>query len=264
MRRLVGALAAVVLTCTGCTSWFGGDDDAEPQPSSAEPSTSLASIGIDWPEADGELAVPDELIGRMAGLLTDWAQVSTLDEDARYSAAPIDEVAATLPEKVGAALRAQTKDAVSPGLGVANVFADDVTVVGAPRVTTAWKISSEVDDADAPYVLLELQTRAAYEVRVGDDGPTRVVGVLRVHGLSAYPGTTDDFGVSGGWQEFGAVDCALATDDDLVPDSNLQAAELDLQTFVTVGSGERVEMPSLGDDQQVDAEYLERCRNSST
>lgn len=264
MRTLVGALVAILLACTACTS--GADDDAEPQPAAAssteDPAVSFASVGIDWPEAEDDLvpadrpATPDgfddELLDRMAGILTGWAQVSTLDQDAE------------LPAEVDTAWREQTKDAVSPELAIANVFGDDVTVVGKPRVTTAWKQSTEVDDAGKEYVLLELQTRAAYEVRVGDDTPTRVIGVLRVHGLSAYPDTTDDLGVSGGWQEFGATDCALALDDALVPDGNLDAARLDLQTFVTIGDGTTLEMPSLGAEQQVDAEYLKRCRASAT
>lgn len=278
MRRLVGALAAVLLACTACTT--GSDAAPDPRPTtpapaspSQEPAISLASVGIDWPEA-GELTTDDapdapdgfdaELLDRMAGILTDWAQASTLDEDAWYSATPADAVVAALPERVGAALKDQTQADVSPGLAVATAFAEEVTVVGAPRITTAWKQSTEVDDAGRQYVLLELQTRAAYEVRLGDDAPTRVIGVLRVHGLSAYPDTTDDFGVSGGWQEFGAIDCALALDDDLIPDGNLAAAKTDLETFVEIGDGATVEMPSLGDDQQVDAEYLQRCAASST
>ncbi|MET0930327.1 MAG: hypothetical protein ABWX74_12450 [Aeromicrobium sp.] len=264
MLRLVGTLVAVLMACTACTS--GSDPAAEPQATAASPTeesaVSLGSVGIDWPEASGDLApadppaspdgFDDELLGRMGDVLTEWAQASTLDTDAE------------LPAEIDTAWREQTKDAVSPRLAIANVFADDVTVVGPPRVTTAWRQSTEIDDAGKEYVLLELQTRAAYEVRLGDDAPTRVIGVLRVHGLSAYPDTTDDFGVSGGWQEFGATDCALALDDDLIPDGNLEAAELDLQTFVTIGAGTTVEMPSLGPEQQVDAEYLERCRSSST
>jgi hypothetical protein len=274
MRPVLGAVLAVVMLSAGCTS--GSDVDAAPAPtlSTETPAVSFATVGIDWPAAAQELDVarppapPDgfdaALLDRMAGLLTDWAQVAALDEDVRRSATPIDEVAGVLPEPAGAALRDQTEAAVSPALAVANVFAEDVTVVGDPRVTTAWRQSTEVDDAGREYVLLELQTRTAYEVRRGDDGPTRVVGVLRVHGLSAYPGTTDDFGISGGWQEFGATDCALALDDDLVPDADVGAAQIDLQTFVTVGDGPRVEMPSLGEEQQVDAEYLQRCRASAT
>ena len=280
MRRLGGALVVVLLACTACTS--SPDDRPASAPTTApttaeasdDAAMTFASVGIDWPEAGDRIAPPDPpsapagfddaLLGRMADSLTAWAQVSTLDERTRYSATPIDDVAAALPGPAAAALRAQAEDAVSPRLEAANVLADDVSVIGSPRVTTAWEMSTKIDDAGEQYVLLQLQTRAAYEVRVGDDGPTRVVGVLRVHGLSAYPGTTDDFGVSGGWQEFGAVDCALALDDDLVPDDDLTASEDDLRTFVRVGDGARLQMPSLGDEQQVDAEYLQRCRDSRT
>lgn len=277
VRRLVGALAAVLMACAACTGGSSGGDDARPEPAVTTPSApalSLASVGIDWPAADGSLSpgdppsAPDGFdpatLTRMAGILTDWAQVSTLDEDARYSATPIDQVAAALPGQVGTALREQTKGAVSPGLAVANVFGDEVTIVGAPRVTTAWQVSTDVDDAGQQFVLLQLQTRAAYEVRLGDGAPTRVIGVLRVHGLSAYPGTTDDFGVSGGWQEFGAADCALALDDDLLPDADLDASKSDLKAFVAVGDGTTIDMPSLGADEQVNADYLRRCRDGRT
>lgn len=265
----------VVLATAGCTT--GSDPAAQAKASStaaAPPTTSLASLDIDWPRA-GETVDPakppeapagfgDGLVARMAGILTDWATSTTVDAEVRRSDAPIDQVAEVVPASVASALRAQAKDAVSPRLAVANVFARDVTVDGEPAVTTAWKVSTEVDEAGQPYVRLELQTRAAYEVRLGDDGPTRVIGVLRVHGLSAYPATTDDFGVSSGWQEFGAGDCALALDDDLVPDADTDSATADLETFVAVGSGDTLEMPALADEEQVDAEYLQRCRDGTT
>lgn len=274
MRRLLGAIVAVVMTCGACTS-APVDDDARPSAAVPdEPAVSLASVGIDWPPAEDTLRFADappvppgfdeELFTRMSDILERWAQLTTLDEDVRYSASPVDQVAKVLPDKAAATLRTQTAGAVSPGLAVANVFGDEVTVVGAPRVTTAWKVSTETDDDGEQYVRLELQTRAAYEVRLGDDAPTRVIGVLRVHGLSAYRDTTDDLGVSGGWQEFGALDCALAFDDDLIPDSNLDEATHDLQTFVAVGDGEKLEMPPLGAEDQVDTEYLQRCRNGLT
>jgi len=273
MRRLAAALVAVLVVSAGCTG--ASEPDVRPTPvETSEPAISLASLGLDWPRADGMLDVADPpeapdgfaaaLVARMADVLTDWAQVSTVDEDVRRSATPVQDVAAALPPESGAALRALTEDAVSPDLGVANVFADDVTLLGAPVVTTAWDVSTRTDDAGRPYVLLQLQTRAAYEVRLGDDAPTRVIGVLRVHGLSAYPGTTDDFGVTGGWQEFGAGDCALALDDALLPDADLDAAARDLRTFVEVGDGSRLVMPPLEDDDQVDAEYLQRCRDGAT
>lgn len=213
-------------------------------------------------------AAPDgfsgDLVARMADELEDWATATTVDADVWHSDVPLDQVTGALPAAVGAALRKQATGAVSPGLAVANVFADEVKVVGAPLVTTAWKASTETDEAGQPYLLLELQTRAAYEVRLGDDASTSVIGVLRVHGLSAYPDTTDDFGVSSGWQEFGAGDCALALDDQLVPDADADGTARDLKTFVTVGDGDTLTMPPLDDEEQVDAEYLQRCRNSAT
>lgn len=273
MRRLVGTLVAAMLVVGGCTG--GSGSDAAPEPSaSTEPAISLASLDVDWPRATETLDVAkppaapkgfdDGTVTRMAGILTTWAQATTVDEDVWRSAAPIDEVAAALPDKVGTSLRGQITGAVSPRLAVANVFAEDATVVGEPLVTTAWKISTQTDEVGKQYVLLELQTRAAYEVRLGEGAPTRVIGMLRVHGLSAYADSTDDFGVTGGWQEFGASDCALALDDDLVPDSDVDQTVKDLKTFVQVGDGEKLSMPTLPVEEQVDSEYLQRCRNSAT
>lgn len=270
MRRLLVLVILLVLVSAGCTKG-SSDPGLEPDPASS-PATeiTLVSLGIDWPDsADGWGTPPEappgfdgELIDDMAASLVAWAKVAATDEDTWHSKNPVDDVAAELPAGLGATLRKQMKDAVSPGLGVANVFADDVNVVDAPKVTVAWKISTPKDDAGKRFALLQLQTRTAYEVRI-DDGPKRVIGVLRVHGLSAYRDSTDDFGVTGGWQEFGAGDCALATDDALLPDSDPAGARKDLSTFVRVGDGTKLEMPPLPTEEQVDSEYLKRCREGA-
>lgn len=266
MRRILGLVVAGLVVAGGCTS---GSDEEEPT-SSSSAEVSLSSLDLGWPEAEEQLAVTSTppapkgfdatTYDRMADTLIDWAQVTTVDDAVRRGGSALDAVAEVLPDPTARTLRKQVKAAVSPRLAVANVFADDVTVLGAPQVTTAWQVSKEDDEDGKPYVRLELQTRAAYEVRTGEKGPKRVIGVLRVHGLSAYADTTDDFGVSGGWQEFGAGDCALAVDDELVPDADLEQAEDDLVVLRRVGDTDDVEMPDLGDDEQVDADYLERCR----
>ena len=97
-------------------------------------------------------------------------------------------------------------------------------------------------------------------MRLGNGG-TRVIGVLRVQGLSGYADTTDDFGVTGGWQEFGAGDCDLALDDAFVPDSDRDESLKDLKTFIRVGDSDTLEMPELPVQEKVDAEYLKRCRD---
>lgn len=274
MHKLLGLLAAVLLVSAGCT----GGSEPEPEPvavaTTDAPAVGLASLGVDWPVAGAKLdvgdlpAAPDgfdaDLIARMESILTDWARVTTIDDEVWHSRAPVEQVIGTLPPAVGSALGEQTKDAVSPELAVANVFAHGVTVIGAPIVTTAWKMSTPTDEAGVKYVLLELQTRAAYEVRRGADAPTRVIGMLRVHGLSAYPDTTEDFGVTGGWQEFGASDCALALDDNLVPDTDVDATVRDLKTFVAVGDRKKLTMPTLNAEEQVDSKYLKRCRDGAT
>lgn len=273
MRSWVVVLVSVLAVTAGCSA--GSDAPApraEPSASAEEAAVSLSSLGIDWPRATRvDAAEPpaaprgfdDQLVSRMADVLTTWAQASTVDPDVWHSEAPDQRLAAALPAKVASMLSEQTSGAVSPRLAVANVFGPDVTVVGEPRVTTAWKASTKADEFGTDYLQLELQTRAAYEVRIGD-GPTRVIGVLRVHGLTAYPRTTDDFGVTTGWQEFGAGDCALAIDDQLVPDDDVAAAKDDLATFVDVGDQDAVRMPALGSQEKVDAAYLQRCRDSAT
>jgi hypothetical protein len=269
MRRFSALVIAVLVVCAGCTK----ESDPSPGPTlSAVKSISLESLGLDWPKAQGAVptkarpATPDgfddALLDRMAAALRKWAQAAAVDDSMWHSHDAVARVVDALPAAAGKALRAQIKDEVSPQLGAANVFADDVTVIGTPMITSAWKVSTAKDDEGRPFVLLQLQTRAAYEVRVGD-GPSRVIGVLRVHGLSAYSDTTDDFGVSSGWQEFGAGDCALALDDDLLPDSDPAGALKDLATFIRVGDGSKLVMPKLGVEEQVDPEYLKRCRAGS-
>ncbi|MCL8251805.1 MULTISPECIES: hypothetical protein [Aeromicrobium] len=277
MRAWIGALTLVAASSVlgACTSSADGPAPAPTSPApTAEASTTLTAQGIDWPRAGSPLPVADPpaapdgfgaaLVTRMADVLTTWAGATTVDPDVWHVETPADAVVDALPPAVGAALTRQAADAVSPGLAVANVFGDDVEVIGEPAVTTAWRVTTKDDDAGQQYVVVQLQTRAAYEVRLGDDGPTRVVGVLRVHGLSAYPGTEDDFGVTTGWQEFGAGDCALAVDDALVPDNDLDKAAADLATFVDVGDQPDVRMPALDDEEKVDDAYRDRCRDGTT
>nr|MCW2728130.1 hypothetical protein [Aeromicrobium sp.] len=275
MRRLVGALAAVLLLSAGCTAGSDPKPESEPSPS-ASPGISLTSLDLDWPRVDGKLEVSkppsapgglvgDDVVERMGGVLVDWATASTVDADVWHSETPVDQVVDVLPASVAANLRKGTQGVVSRNLAFANVFADEVTVVGSPIVSTAWKISTEANDEGRQYVLLELQTRAAYEVRLGDDGPTTVIAMLRVHGVTAYPDTTgEDFGVSAAWREFGARGCSLVLDDSLVPAGNLDDTTEDLEQFVEVSDAEELVMPPLEEDQEVDSGYADRCRDSAT
>lgn len=261
--RLLAALACAVLLVSGCT---GGSDDAA---TADDASITIDSLDLQWPEAAGNVLDPGDppevpagfdagRYQRMVDALTAWARASTVAPDVRSAEDPAAEVAAELPKAVGSQLVKVADTAVSARLAAANVFADDVTVVGQPRVTTAWRAES-IEQGGAPALSLILQTRAAYEVRIGD-GPKRVIGVLRVHELITRAGETGEIGVGLAWQEFGASDCTLALDDALRPDGDVAAATDDLATFVEVGSGETVEMPELQSDDTVDEEYLDRCR----
>lgn len=268
MRRLSALVLAMAMMCAGCTS--GSDDPAPEQTSSEASSITFGSLALDWPKAKGELDPPKPpaapkgfdaaILDDMATTLTKWATAAAVDDTVWHSADPFVEVKKALPAKAAATLDKRVADEVSPHLGVANVFGKDVRVVGSPVITSAWQMTTDKDEDGKPYVLLELQTRAAYEVRLGD-GPSRVIGVLRVHGLSAYEDGTRDLGVGGGWQEFGAGDCALAIDDALVPDSDPDEGREDLKTFVRIGNGTKLEMPDLPVQEQVDDEYLKRCRD---
>lgn len=268
MRRLPALLLAVATLCAACTS---GSDEPAPRPDEGTSrSITLESLDLDWPKAQGKLVVPElpaapegfseATLDRMATVLEKWARMSTVDEGMWHSGDPLTDIRTVLPKDAAETYEQQIKGEVSPHLAFANVFRDDVTVVGSPKVTSAWKISTEEYPANETFMRLELQTRAAYEVRLGDGG-SRVIGVLRVHSLSAYKDTKDDFGVGGGWQEFGAGDCALALDDALVPDSDRSEALKDLKTFVRVGNGTKLEMPELPAGDKVDAAYLKRCRD---
>ena len=268
MRRLPALVLAVAALCPACTS---GSDEPSPKPApNATRPISLESLDLDWPKAQGELDPPElpaapegfsaKTLDQMATVLEKWARLSTVDENTWHSDIPFSDIRTVLPKDAAETYEQQIKGQVSPNLAVANVFRHDVTVIGSPLITSAWKVSTEKDPANERFMRLDLQTRAAYEVRLGN-GSSRVIGVLRVHSLSAYKDTTDDFGVGGGWQEFGAGDCALALDDALVPDSDRAESLKDLKTFIRVGGDSKLEMPELPAGDKVDAEYLKRCRD---
>lgn len=260
--RLIAALMGALLLVSGC---MGGDEANQP----AQNQITLDSLDLDWPQAAGELDPVDPpdapagfdqtRYGRMVDALTTWANATTLDPEVRESDDPAAAVGSQLPKAVGSQLNTLGSESVSPHLAVANVFADDVTVLGQPRITTAWRAEA-VERDGAPALSLQLQTRAAYEVRLGEDGPKRVIGVLRVHELVTRAGETGDIGIGFGWQEFGASDCTLALDDALRPDGDIGPTKEDLAIFVEAGSGDTVEMPDLGEGETVDQDYLDRCR----
>lgn len=257
--RLIVTLACAVLLAAGCTS-----DDSKPN--SAE--MTFESLDLGLPDALDRLAVddPPELpdgfnekrYDRMIDALTRWASASTYQSEVRESDNPARQIGIELPDAIASELADLTASAVSPRLAAANVFADDVSVLGPPQVTTAWKAET-VERDGAPALSLKLQTRAAYEVRTGSDGPTRVIGVLRVHELITRTGETGDIGVGFGWQEFGASDCTLALDDALRPDGDISSALDDLKIFAGVATLGTVEMPDLGDEETIDEDYLQRC-----
>lgn len=265
--RLLAPLVCAVLLLAGCTGGSDVDDAAAgDSPTAAE--ITFASLDLDWDSTGDVLdagdppGVPDgfdeDRYDRMAEALTTWATATTVTPDVRTAQSPAGAVADDLPAAIGDQITAYAGDAATPRLSAANVFADDVTVEGDPQVTTAW--DAKVADVDgAPSLTLRLQTRAAYEVRVAG-GPIRVIGVLRVHSLITREAAQGDIGVGYAWQEYGASDCIIATDDALRPDGDAKAATADLATFVKAGDADGVEMPELAPGDEVDEEYLERCK----
>lgn len=266
--RLLAAFTCAALLVSGCGLLGDKESDkAEPDAPKVE-QIALSSLKVDWPAVGDDLEpsappeVPEgfdqERYDEMVDTLTTWAEATTIDPEIRRSDTPAVDVAADLPDDVGAQIEKLTEGRTSPRLAVANVFADDVEVIGDPLVSTAWKADS-VEQDGAPALNLQLQTRAAYQVRVGK-GPERVVAVLRVHELVTRTGETGDLGVGYSWQEFGASDCVLAVEDALRPDDDATTARQDLDRFVDASKGDTLKMPKLAEDEVVDEEYLARCK----
>ena len=149
MRRLISLVLALAILTTGCTS---GSDDPDPKAAKDDRPVTLEALRLDWPKAQGRLDVgdrpktpkgfDDEQLDRMATILTRWAKASAVDDTVWHSADPFADVKKTMPPKAAATLDRRIEVEVSPHLGAANVFGDDVTVVGTPMVTTAWKLTS--------------------------------------------------------------------------------------------------------------------------
>lgn len=266
--RLVLAAVVAALVLVGCSDSPDEENDAPER--SVEPVT-FTSLGIDdWAAvAEVEFAsAPPAPDGIDAAVWSDT--VEALEQWGRAAAfepqdfpeefeALSDHVFANLPETARRDLSARIGERTAPHLGVATVFADAETI-GDIRATSAWR-ASELDEGGLVH-LLELQTRTAYEVTV--DGVTFVVGVIRTQGLSLRPGVEEAPGTLTGWQEFGASDCVLALDDRIEPDVLSAVEREDLDQFAQIASGSTWAEPELGEDDVVDEDFLNRCRNEAT
>lgn len=266
---MVSACLAV-LVLSACTA--PSQDDPGATATSSPSEQRLESLAIDWPTATPadvdwpEVPGPPDgfdaaLLDSMAGPLQDWAAAAALDPEVWTADEPPEDVLASLGERARGVLEDQVADTVSPRLALGNVFDEEWEVVGEPRMTSAWDVETR-ETAEGPVVVLRLQTRTAYEVR-SPERVTRVVGVVRTHGLSGFPESGDDeLAPSLGWEEFGAAGCALALDDALVPDGGAAARD-DLESFVDIGGTDTIAEPDLADEDTVDQEYLQRCRDGA-
>lgn len=244
-----------MMLAAGCTA----DSSPEPQPTpseSVEASLDLtfADLGIDgWPDAE-DPQIPefpgvagtfdDATAEKYATYLKTWALQAALDPDA---------VGDGLPEPLTQTLASFGDSSTSADLARGNVLGEGLEVTGT-KMTAAWGV-----DFVAGQEQLRLQTRTAYQV-VDANGDTRVIGVLRLHGFDLTAAQPDSPGVLGAWQEFGASDCSLALDDVLLPGTDLDAEERDLQTFVAVGRSKEPTMPELSKEDRVDDDFLANCR----
>lgn len=266
MRLVLTALIAA-LVLAGCSDAV--EDEPDVPERTIEPVT-FASLGIeDWAEA-ADVEFPDAPSAPDGVDAQAWADATeALDAWARAAAfdpaglpeefEPLSaQVFAALPGIARSDLAARIAERTAPTLGVATVFADAEAITGI-KATAAWR-SGEVDEGGLVHVL-ELQTRTAYELTV--DGVTFVVGVIRTQAMSLRPGVEEAPGTLTGWQEFGASDCVLALDDRIEPDVLSKSERDDLERFAEVASGTTWAEPELGDDEIVNEDFLNRCRNEA-
>ncbi|MGZ8771651.1 MAG: hypothetical protein ACXWXJ_11715 [Aeromicrobium sp.] len=276
MQKIAGVLflLLVILATTGCQ---GADKKSVPKPTpSPAAAVTFASLGgKDWPVGEdgmsldslpsAPLGFTDTDVRQLATIIIKWAKAAALDKRVFHSAAPAEGVTATLPSFPGNDLFRDVSDAVSPRLSAANVFGNDVEVLGEPRMTSAW-LASAITGADGvSYLSVKLQTRTAYEVTdVTKD--KRVIGVVRQHGLNSFGARQVDeqYGESWSWQEFGADGCDLVTDDSLTPDVDQVDANKELASFVTMLDSPTIVEHRLDAEDRVDKDYQKRCQDGAS
>jgi len=275
MKKIAGVLfLLLILAAAGCK---GADKEPKPTPTPpAVTEVTFSSLGGDkWPVGDAGISV-EELpaaptgftnvdVERLAIIIAKWAKVAALDKRVFHNAAPAEIVTATLPSFPGNDLFKDVNEAVSPRLSTANVFGDDVAVVGKPRMTSAWKTTAITGDDGVPYLSVKLQTRTAYEV-TDANAAKRVIGVVRQHGLSSYGAHQIDeqYGESWSWQEFGAGGCELVSEDALIPDVDEADANEELKSFLTIVNSNSVVEHKLDKEDRVDEDYQKRCQDGGS
>lgn len=272
IRARAASFVAVVLAA--CVLAACGGEDSNPQETAAPkssappaPEMTLAEFGIDWPVADPMEFAPapktpqgfdEERFPQMVNTLRIWARASFLDEGVREAADPIGELRTKVGFEVGNVLEKSMRTKVGPRVMAANVFADDVEVLGPPVTTTAWKVVEKPGEAT-----VTLQVRGVYRVRV-DDGPERLVGVMRTNSLTGRAAAWESgLGNRHAWQAFSVETCPLALEDHLVPEEDLAEAKRGIESLVTKIKPGKVGPELVGDVDVVDEKLANRCRTEA-
>ena len=263
----------IVMLAAGCGDAGKGGEDPEPKP---VPEVTFASIGGDkWPVGvagisfDGLPRAPvgytDQDVLDMANILIDWANAATLDERVFHSDSPDAIVGAALPPYTRSRVIDSFKELTSPRIAAANVFGDGVKVVGQPRVTSAWKVTTTNEKGvSIPLLRVFLQTRAAFEV-TGTTKGKRVIGVVREFGLNSYgPNSAEgEYGERWRIRISGVKGCSLAVEDALVPLANAKNNRERLDDFVALAGSDDFEDLGENESGMIDEDLKKRCQDGA-
>lgn len=268
-RVLVVATVLASVLLASCGGESSGDEEAA-KPSTPttsappEPALTLTDLGVDdWPLGDEvEFASPpkapsgiaQEKFDQFEYTLKEWMRAGFLDEEVRTADDPRQALRRALGVTWGMKLHTQMGQNPVPHVSAANVFADDVELLGPPAIGTAWKVG-DVNGGKT----LELQARAFYPVSVGG-GPATVVGVVRSHRLTTpLPGFYGDDQTGYTWQVFGTDRCALATQDVLLPEEPTAETTKDLRKVAAGGPGKYTKL-DLEKSETIDEKTVSRCK----
>jgi len=265
LLRPVRLLALVLVACrlTACSGGSSSRESSAPAATTPPaPEIALEELGVTWPEADPMDFAPapktpagfdEDRFAQMVNTLRIWARANFIDETVRDADGPLVALKDKLGYEVGSITDLMRKE-VGQRVSAANVFGDDVEVLGPPVTTTAWKVEEGRDDAK-----VTLQVHGLYRVRQ-DGGPERVIGVLRTNSIKGRR-LAWEYGLvsSHAWQVFGTETCPLALEDAFVPAKDLAEAKKDLAELVKSGNRGKVRSKFLGEVRAVDAKTVARC-----
>lgn len=258
------------MVAAGCG---GADKDGEKPNPKPVPDVTFASIGGDkWPVGEAGISfdgLPRAPVGYtdydvldMADIIIDWAKAATLDERVFHSDSPEAIVGATLPPYTRSRVIDDFNKQTSPRISAANVFGDGVTIVGQPRVTSEWKVTTTNEEGvNIPLLHVSLQTRAAFEV-TGTTKGKRVIGIVRNFGLNSY-GPNSAAGEYGNLWRIrisGVKGCSLAVEDAVVPLANAKNNHKKLDGFAALaGSDDFDDLDENEQSGKINEDLKKRC-----